>query len=62
MNPPTSVFQLPTEILRVGHPVPFALPDKLGNLLVARGAMVNFEEQRQQLISRDLYVNGQEGE
>jgi hypothetical protein len=57
-----SVFQLPAEVLRVGHPTPFALRDKTGNLLVARGVMVTSEEQRQQLIARDLYVDAQEGD
>lgn len=57
-----SVFQLPPEVLRVGHPTPYALRDKSGNLLVARGVMVGSEDQRQQLIARDLYVDAQEGE
>jgi HD-GYP domain-containing protein (c-di-GMP phosphodiesterase class II) len=56
------VFQLPPEMLRVGHPTPFALRDKIGNLLVARGMMVASEDQRQQLISRELYVDEHEGE
>ena len=34
-----SVFPLPAEVLRVGYPTPFALRDKSGNLLVARGVM-----------------------
>ena len=57
-----SVFQLPPEVLRIGHPIPFALRDKTGNLLVPKGVMVASEDQRQQLIARELYVDEQEGE
>ena len=56
------VFQLPPEGLRVGHPPPFALRDKFGKLLVPRGVIVSKEQQRQQLIARELYVDEQEGE
>jgi HD-GYP domain-containing protein (c-di-GMP phosphodiesterase class II) len=56
------VFQLPPEMLRVGQPTPFALRDKTGHLLVARGVIVASEDQRRQLIARDLYVDEQEGE
>ena len=56
------VFQLPSDVLRVGEPTPFALRDKTGCLLVPRGTMVSSEEQRQQLAARDLYVDEQDGE
>ena len=56
------VFQLPSDVLRVGEPTPFALRDKSGCLLIPRGTMVASEEQRQQLAARDLYVDEQDGE
>lgn len=56
------VFQIPPELIRVGHATPFALRDKVGKLLIARGVMVQTESQRQQMIARDLYVDEQEGE
>lgn len=56
------VFQLPSDVLRVGEPTPFALRDKTGCLLVPRGMMVATEAQRQQLAARDLYVDEQDSE
>jgi len=56
------VFQLPSDVLRVGETTPFALRDKTGCLLVPRGTMVATEDQRQQLAARDLYVDEQDGE
>lgn len=56
------VFQVPPDALRTGHPIPFALRDAAGHLLVARGVMVESDEQREQLIARDLYVDEQDGE
>ena len=56
------VFQAPPDALRTGHPTPFALRDAAGNLLVARGVMVESDAQREQLIARELYVDEQEGE
>lgn len=42
--------------------MPFALRDSAGRLLVARGAMVETEVQRQQLIQRGIYVDEAESE
>lgn len=52
-----AVIQLPPHILKIGFPVPFALRDAAGMLLVPRGAMVTSEAQRQQLIARGIYVD-----
>ncbi len=52
-----AVIQLPPTALRVGHPVPFALRDASGHLLVPRGGVVDTEMLRQQLISRGIYVD-----
>ncbi len=51
-----AVIQLPPTALRVGHPVPFALRDASGHLLVPRGGVVDTESLRQQLITRGIYV------
>ena len=56
------VFQLPSDVLRVGEPTPFALRDRTGCLLIPRGTMVATEAQRLQLAARDLYVDEQDGE
>ena len=56
------MFQLPPDVLRVGEPTPFALRDKAGCLLVPRGMVVASEDQLQQLATRDLYVDEQDGE
>jgi HD-GYP domain-containing protein (c-di-GMP phosphodiesterase class II) len=56
------VFQLPSDVLRVGEPTPFALRDQTGRLLIPRGTMVASEVQRLQLAARDLYVDEQDGE
>lgn len=56
------VFQLPSDVLRVGEPTPFALRDKSGCLLIPRGTMVASEAQRLALAARDLYVDEQDGE
>ncbi len=56
------VFQLPSDVLRVGEPTPFALRDKTGRLLIPRGTMVASEAQRLQLAARELYVDEQDGE
>jgi HD-GYP domain-containing protein (c-di-GMP phosphodiesterase class II) len=52
-----AVIQLPPTALRVGHPVPFALRDASGHLLVPRGGVVDNEALRQQLITRGIYVD-----
>jgi HD-GYP domain-containing protein (c-di-GMP phosphodiesterase class II) len=55
--PSMAVIPLSPTALRVGHPVPFALRDASGHLLVPRGAVVDTEALRQQLISRGIYVD-----
>jgi HD-GYP domain-containing protein (c-di-GMP phosphodiesterase class II) len=56
-----SLFQLPPEILRVGQPTPFSLRDRTGIVLMPRGTLVASEAHRQQLVSRDLFVDEKEG-
>ncbi|TXC67374.1 hypothetical protein FSC37_21815 [Piscinibacter aquaticus] len=53
---------LPPDVLRVGCPTLFALRDKTGCLLVPKGTMVADNEQLQQLVSRELYVDEQDGD
>jgi HD-GYP domain-containing protein (c-di-GMP phosphodiesterase class II) len=55
-----AVIQLPAHVLKIGFPVPFALRDATGQLLVPRGTMVSTESQRQQLIARGVYVDENE--
>lgn len=57
-----AVIQLPPNVLKIGVPVPFALRDASGHLLVPRGTMVANEEQRQQLITRGIYVDENDSE
>ena len=52
-----AVIQLHPTALRVGHPVPFALRDASGHLLLPRGGVVDSEALRQQLINRGIYVD-----
>lgn len=51
------VIQLPATALRLGAPVPFALRDASGMLLVPRGGKVETPTQLQQLIDRGIYVD-----
>jgi len=57
-----AVIQLPAHVLKIGFPVPFALRDASGHLLVPRGTMVSTESQRQQLIARGIYVDENDSE
>ncbi len=57
-----AVIQLPSTVLKIGFPVPFALRDASGHLLVPRGTMVATEAQRQQLITRGIYVDENDSE
>ncbi len=57
-----STFQLPPDVLRVGEPTPFALRDRRGHLLAPRGMLVATEDQLRQLVTRDLYIDEQDGE
>jgi HD-GYP domain-containing protein (c-di-GMP phosphodiesterase class II) len=52
----------PPEALRIGIPIPFALRDRAGLLLLARGAQVSTEAQRQALVVRELFVDERDGE
>lgn len=56
------VVQLSPTVLRLGVPVPFALRDVSGQMLVPRGAMLESEAQRQQLIERGVYVDENDSE
>lgn len=53
---------LPPDVLRVGSPILFALRDKTGCLLVPKGTVLADSEQLHQLVSRELYVDEQDGE
>lgn len=53
---------LPPDVLRVGFPTLFALRDKTGCLLVPKGTVLADNEQLQQLVSRELYIDDQDGE
>lgn len=57
-----AVIQLPPTVLRLGHPIPVALRDASGRLLVPRGTLLADEEQRQQLIARGVYVDTNDSE
>jgi HD-GYP domain-containing protein (c-di-GMP phosphodiesterase class II) len=57
-----AVIQLSPTVLRVGHPIPVALRDAAGHLLVPRGTMLTSELQRQQLIARGVYVDANDSE
>jgi HD-GYP domain-containing protein (c-di-GMP phosphodiesterase class II) len=48
--------------LRIGQPIPFALRDASGHLLVPRGTLVVSEAQWQQLIARGIYVDSNDSE
>src|SRR2546425_1083836 len=57
LRSPMPVIQFPATALRLGHPVPFALRDKSGHLLIPRGTVLESEAQRLQLIERGLYID-----
>ncbi len=56
------VIQLPPEILRTGQPTPVSVRDSTGHLLIAKGVVLATEEQRQRLVSRELFVDERDGE
>lgn len=62
VTPFMPVVQLSPTVLRLGVPVPFALRDVSGHLLVPRGAMLESEAQRLQLIARGVYVDENDSE
>ncbi|HEX6704331.1 MAG TPA: phosphohydrolase [Albitalea sp.] len=57
-----AVIQLHPTVLRVGHPIPVALRDAAGRLLVPRGTLLADEAQRQQLIARGIFVDAGDSE
>lgn len=57
-----SFLRLPADILRVGEPTPFALRDRHGQLLAPRGMLVSTQDQLQQLVARELFIDEQDGE
>ena len=57
-----AVIPLSPAVLRIGHPIPIALRDAAGHLLVPRGTVLGDEAQRQQLIVRGLYVDADDSE
>src|SRR5207237_10639668 len=57
-----AVIQLSPSLLRLGHPIPVALRDAAGQLLVPRGTTLTDEAQRQQLIARGIYVDANDSE
>jgi len=57
-----AVIQLSPSLLRLGHPIPVALRDASGQLLVPRGTLLTDEAQRQQLIARGIYVDANDSE
>ena len=56
------VIPLHPTALRLGHPIPVALRDASGHLLMPRGTMLADESQRQQLIARGIYVDANDSE
>ncbi len=56
------VVLLPPEILRTGQPAPVSVRDAAGHLLWAKGVVLASDEQRQSLVSRDLFVDERDGE
>jgi hypothetical protein len=56
------ISHLPPEQLRVGQPTPVGLLDASGNLLLARGGVIETAAHRQHLIDRGVYVDQQESE
>ena len=51
------VVPVETTALRVGRPVPFALRDASGNMLLAAGAIIESEAVRRQLVERGVFVD-----
>lgn len=57
-----AVVQLSPTVLRLGHPLPVAVRDAAGQLLLPRGSLLTDERQRQQLIARGVYVDASDSE
>ena len=57
-----TVHPLPPEALRLGAPLPFALRDANGALIVARGVVIRTEAQLQTLSARQLFLDETDSE
>jgi hypothetical protein len=51
------VVPVSAEVIRINEPIPFALRDASGLVLLARGGVVASEEMRQQLAERGVYID-----
>ena len=56
------VVPLSSEGLRIGRPLPFSVRDRLGGVLLARGATIQTEKQLQLLQSRPIFIDLSESE
>jgi HD-GYP domain-containing protein (c-di-GMP phosphodiesterase class II) len=56
------IVPLSAEGLRLGRPLPFAVRDSAGAVLLARGALIQSEKQLQALCAREIYVDEVESE
>ncbi|MBT9500727.1 MAG: phosphohydrolase [Burkholderiaceae bacterium] len=56
------LIPLPTNSVRPGRPLPFALRDAAGHLLLARGQTVGSQAQLEAMVARGLWVDEQESE
>ena len=52
-----TLVELPPDVVRVGKPIPFALRDESGAMVVPRGTVVTTEKELSQITSRALYVD-----
>lgn len=52
------IVPLPAHCLRVGHPLPFALLDSLGALLIGKGRVIPSQTALDALLAKSLWVNG----
>ena len=52
-----AVVPISIDSVRINQPVPFALRDSTGLVLVARGGAIGTEERRQQLIERGVFID-----
>lgn len=57
-----TVVQIPASALRLNSPVPFALRDAAGRLLVPRGGSVDSPDQLAQMVAQGVYVDQAESE
>ncbi|OYY60506.1 MAG: hypothetical protein B7Y51_11685 [Burkholderiales bacterium 28-67-8] len=52
-----AVVSISIDSVRINQPVPFALRDSAGMVLVARGGTIGTEERRQQLVERGVFID-----